>query len=1263
MEQEDIFIKTIQMMNDGAILSTGQLQGVLNTSNSYQRHHQSKVFIGGKGKLEETNKRLFARQDHHQPVGAINDQRPLIEPLIERLINRDSSFEADDRVCKLLLSGVVAIFGPSNGKSIQHVQSICDTLEIPHIEMHADFAPKRQDLTVNLYPPAQLLTAAYIELFNAWNWTSFAIVYEDSDSMIRLQSLFRESSGTWTSKWSIRLFQYSPTLSSLSVKKNAASSIITKQRTIQQIQADDETVLAEEDTASGSFYNDINLAATTDKLLNTMNNNSEDEKIRLGHVKKKEKTASFRELFWKLKLSGETNVLLDVKDENLYTALKHAQQVGCMTEKYSYLIASLDLHMIDLEDFKYSKTLITSFRLVRDLDFDFENKNKNLDLNPIMNENKNNFGVAKQFDEAYLRSLGLWPSTSSPIETTNDSPWGQRQNEGSSLSQAEANGYLEAAHAYDDITSKSINKHGVNSNDENGPAKRALDLYLLEQRDKLNRNPRLRLSTKSALIHDALLLLMMGLNDLDTGQSIGVQPISCSKDGEPWSYGSSIVNYMRRITFSGLSGLVSFDERGLRTGFTLDLMSVAPSIGLVKIGQWNSEAYTRSLRGGNMNWQFNKSPTSTNLFEQQQSQPTRKNSNVQDHHYYNLSTDSSSSSAVQATTNSSMMMAPKVFKGELNDDKRSPVITTPTMAKSAPTVQQSEVSSKLFVAKFDKSKSSSKALMVNEELFQRIYLDSSDDMETLIVTTRRTQPYFMLKETPNKQEGNNQYEGFAVDLIHELSKLVGFKYRFKEVDDGKYGAKIKHKNGTQSWNGMIGEIISGKADLAIVDLTITSQREEAVDFTLPFMNTGISILFKKPTTKQNTLFSFLSPFSSDVWAYVVAAYASISTLLFFVGRISPYEWANPHPCRQDLHESNEIVMRNNFSLMNSFWFTTGSLMQQGSDLTPRSMSTRTIAGIWYFFTLIMISSYTANLAAFLTVEKVVYPIENAKDLSVQQEIRYGCVESGSTCTFFSDSHIDTYKRIGQTMEKYKTYVKSNDEGQERVEEGKFAFFMESTSIEYITERNCNLTQIGGLLDSKGYGVATSKKPTRKRPYRTLLSEGILHLQENGVLHILKNRWWKERRGGGTCTDDAKGGVVTELSLGNVGGVFVVLLGGLGLSFLFAIAEFMWKSRKISANRDSMCEEMIKDLKFALSCQSSTKPAVKKPSAPMKRCCSSLQQQEPTNKQHCDPLGRKHMRPTSNGYDHLNNYHNLLRALQQQYSTFESDTELATVTRE
>jgi hypothetical protein len=66
----------------------------------------------------------------------------------------------------------------------------------------------------------------------------------------------------------------------------------------------------------------------------------------------------------------------------------------------------------------------------------------------------------------------------------------------------------------------------------------------------------------------------------------------------------------------------------------------------------------------------------------------------------------------------------------------------------------------------------------------------------------------------------------------------------------------------------------------------------------------------------------------------------------------------------------------------------------------RSVSGRLVASAWWFFTLIIISSYTANLAAFLTVERMVSPIESAEQLSRQTEIQYGAVEGGSTKEFF-----------------------------------------------------------------------------------------------------------------------------------------------------------------------------------------------------------------------------------------------------------------------
>jgi len=55
-------------------------------------------------------------------------------------------------------------------------------------------------------------------------------------------------------------------------------------------------------------------------------------------------------------------------------------------------------------------------------------------------------------------------------------------------------------------------------------------------------------------------------------------------------------------------------------------------------------------------------------------------------------------------------------------------------------------------------------------------------------------------------------------------------------------------------------------------------------------------------------------------------------------------------------------------------------------------------------------------------------------------------------------------------------------GVERVKKsnGTYAFFMESTSIEYAmaNDAECRLTQVGGLLDSKGYGIALRKSKVK-----------------------------------------------------------------------------------------------------------------------------------------------------------------------------------------
>jgi len=272
------------------------------------------------------------------------------------------------------------------------------------------------------------------------------------------------------------------------------------------------------------------------------------------------------------------------------------------------------------------------------------------------------------------------------------------------------------------------------------------------------------------------------------------------------------------------------------------------------------------------------------------------------------------------------------------------------------------------------------------------------------------------------------------------------------------------------------------------------------------------------------------------------------------------------------------------------WFVLGAFMQQGSDVEPIALCVRFTAGMWYLFALIMISSYTANLAAFLTVETLETPIGSAEDLANQNVIRYGAVKGGSTAGFFQRSKVDTYAKINEFMtgiHQSEVMMSGNPEGIDKVEDsnGKYAFFVESSIIEYLVERRCKLSQVGGLLDNKGYGIVT--RPGT--PYKELLDQAILKLTEDGELHKMKQKWWKQKRGGGACDAKAGGGGVSPLGLENVAGVFLVTMLGCAMATIIAGLEFLVGTRQSSQDIGrKWVDEMTKELKFIMKCHGNTK---------------------------------------------------------------------------
>uniref|UniRef100_A0A3P9AIK3 Glutamate receptor n=1 Tax=Esox lucius TaxID=8010 RepID=A0A3P9AIK3_ESOLU len=563
----------------------------------------------------------------------------------------------------------------------------------------------------------------------------------------------------------------------------------------------------------------------------------------------------------------------------------------------------------------------------------------------------------------------------------------------------------------------------------------------------------------SALMFDAVHVVVGAVRELNRSQEIGVKPLSCTSP-QIWQHGTSLMNYLRMVEYDGLTGRVEFNSKGQRTNYTLRILEKHRG-GHKEIGIWYSN---NTLAMNSTSLDINMSETLAN--------------------------------------------------------------------------------------------------------------------KTLIVTTILENPYVMRKSNYQEYQGNDRYEGFCVDMLRELADMLKFSFRIKLVDDGLYGAP--EPNG--SWTGMVGELINRKADLAVAGFTITSEREKVIDFSKPFMSLGISILYRVHLGRKPGYFSFLDPFSPAVWLFMLLAYLAVSCVLFLAARLSPYEWYNPHPCLM----GRKDMLENQYTLGNSLWFPVGGFMQQGSEIMPRALSTRCVSGVWWAFTLIIISSYTANLAAFLTVQRMEVPIESPDDLADQTNIQYGTIQGGSTMTFFMNSRYQTYQRMWNYMHSKQpsVFVKSTEEGIARVVNSKYAFLLESTMNEYHRRLNCNLTQIGGLLDTKGYGIGMPLGS----PYKEEITLGVLQLAENNRLEILKRRWWE----GGQCPKEedhrAKG-----LGMENIGGIFVVLICGLIIAVFVAIMEFLWSTRRSPETEEvSVCQEMLTEFRNAISCKKSSRSRRRRP---------------------------------------------------------------------
>ncbi|XP_032516645.2 ionotropic receptor 25a [Danaus plexippus] len=451
--------------------------------------------------------------------------------------------------------------------------------------------------------------------------------------------------------------------------------------------------------------------------------------------------------------------------------------------------------------------------------------------------------------------------------------------------------------------------------------------------------------------------------------------------------------------------------------------------------------------------------------------------------------------------------------------------------------------------------------------------DYSAQLVYRIVTVEQ-QPFIIRDE-----EAPKGFKGYCIDLIEEIRQIVKFDYEITLAPDGSFG--VMDENG--NWNGIIKELMEKRADIGLTSLSVMAERENVVDFTVPYYDlVGITILMKLPRT-PTSLFKFLTVLENDVWLSILAAYFFTSFLMWVFDKWSPYSYQNNREKYKDDEEKRE------FTLKECLWFCMTSLTPQGGGEAPKNLSGRLLAATWWLFGFIIIASYTANLAAFLTVSRLDTPIESLDDLSKQYKIQYAPLNGSAAMTYFermanievrfyeiwkemslNDSLSDVeraklavwdypvsdkYSKMWQAM-KEAGLPNSIEEAVDRVRASKsssegFAWLGDATDIRYHVLTSCDLQMVGDEFSRKPYAIAVQQGS----PLKDQFNNAILQLLNKRKLEKLKEDWWNNNPNAIKCEkqDDQSDGI----SIQNIGGVFIVIFMGIGLACVTLGVEYWW----------------------------------------------------------------------------------------------------------
>ncbi|KAJ8561139.1 hypothetical protein K7X08_027329 [Anisodus acutangulus] len=364
--------------------------------------------------------------------------------------------------------------------------------------------------------------------------------------------------------------------------------------------------------------------------------------------------------------------------------------------------------------------------------------------------------------------------------------------------------------------------------------------------------------------------------------------------------------------------------------------------------------------------------------------------------------------------------------------------------------------------------------------------------------------------------------GYCIDVFDAVMKALPYYVPYEYVPfaapDGKSAG---------SYDDLVYQVFLGNFDVVVGDTTIISNRSQFVDFTLPYTESGVTMMVPIKDDNRDNAWVFLKPLTWELWLTSFCSFVFIGFVI----------WLLEHRVNEDFRGPpwHQVGMM--------FWFSFSTMVFAQKERIVSNLA-RFVLIIWFLVVLILTSSYTASLTSMLTVQKLQPTVTDVKELVKNKE--YVGYQPGSFVVGllrkmnFDEDRLKAYNTPEECVE---LLSKGSANG------GIAAVFDEIPYVKLFLANYCSkFTTIGPTYKTDGFGFAF---PIGS-PLVPDVSRAVLNVTEGEKMVQIERAWFGES----TCSDSSTSLSSNSLGLDSFWGLFIIALVAAILALLIFLGKFI-----------------------------------------------------------------------------------------------------------